>query len=303
MKLKSILAVTIVTAFFISIFSFSSYAAELGGGVLTTTPAYPNAENLIWGEDTLVIDINYNKDSANYYFYRYQCPPDSKYCVTRTYQSATKKYNYVLHIFSNEPVKSYTITTANPNYQGTVADYGEYNTTWNGFSYYTTQVVSFDDTSTFLCRATSDWSVPNNFSIGSTVVIVYNTLWIYPSSSYVQNQQNHNEVMNGMIEGFSRVEDVITQVAGNILNAGASEIPSLDTDNEWMNDSLTKMNEWLSQMNDFKQQMDDSAEENESNMAQAKTFLTGLFDVIPASIIAVLTLCLVMIVVVKVVGR
>lgn len=80
-------------------------------------------------------------------------------------------------------------------------------------------------------------------------------------------------------------------------------MPTLDTNNDWMNDSLTKVNEWVSSLEAFEEQMDAAEEENSENMAQAKTFLSSFFSKIPKGIIAVLTLALVMIVTVKVVGR
>ncbi len=133
--------------------------------------------------------------------------------------------------------------------------------------------------------------------------------------------ENNNKIM---VEGFSRVDaaigeaadrvegaitnaanqiqQAITNAAGEIINAG-SDMPTLDTNNDWMNDSLTKVNEWVSQLEAFEQQMNAAQEENSSNMAQAKTFLNGFFEVVPGGVIAALTLFLVMIVVVKVVGR
>lgn len=100
----------------------------------------------------------------------------------------------------------------------------------------------------------------------------------------------------------NKIEGAITQAVDDILNAG-SDMPTLDTNNEWMNDSLTKVNEWLSTLEEFDMQMDAAEEENAENMAQAKTFLTSFFSKIPEGIIAALTLALVMIVAVKAVGR
>lgn len=145
----------------------------------------------------------------------------------------------------------------------------------------------------------------------------------YPTSgdlSSIQNAKDNEQINNrletlesNVVQGFDKVNDSVNQgvtkiqqaidnAANNILNAG-SDMPSLDTDNEWMNDSLTKVNEWLSTLEEFDKQMDAAEEENAENMAQAKTFLTSFFSKIPKGIIAALTLALVMIVAVKAVGR
>lgn len=158
----------------------------------------------------------------------------------------------------------------------------------------------------------------------------YNYLWCltdtiktYPTSgdlALIQNEKN-NENLNNKIDrlesnvitrfekvndsinkGFSSVNQAITDAVDDLINAG-SDMPTLDTNNDWMNDSLTKVNEWVSQLEAFEQQMNAAQEENSSNMAQAKTFLNGFFEVVPGGVIAALTLFLVMIVVVKVVGR
>ncbi len=133
--------------------------------------------------------------------------------------------------------------------------------------------------------------------------------------------ENNNKIM---VEGFSRVDaaigeaadrvegaitnaanqiqQAITNAAGEIINAG-SDMPTLDTNNDWMNDSLTKVNEWLSSLEEFDKQMDDAEAENAENMANAKTFLASFFAKIPKGIIAALLLVLVTLVGIKVVGR
>lgn len=158
----------------------------------------------------------------------------------------------------------------------------------------------------------------------------YNYLWCltdtiktYPTSgdlALIQNEKNNHNLNNkidrlesnvitrfekvndSINKGFSSVNQAITDAVDGLLNAG-SDMPTLDTNNDWMNDSLTKVNQWVSQLEAFEEQMNDAQEENSSNMAQAKTFLNGFFEVVPGGVIAALTLFLVMIVVVKVVGR
>lgn len=114
--------------------------------------------------------------------------------------------------------------------------------------------------------------------------------------------QGFESVNNSINNGVTQVQQAIDNAVDNIINYG-SEMPTLDTNNDWMNDSLTKVNEWVSSLGEFKEQMNEAKEENSENMEKAGSFLSGLFEVIPKGIIAVLTLGLVMIVVVKVIGR
>lgn len=94
----------------------------------------------------------------------------------------------------------------------------------------------------------------------------------------------------------------IGEAVTSIISAG-DELPTLDTANDWMNEALTKVNGWLDSLDDFNDQMDDNLAENEENLANASNFVNGFFDIVPAGIVAALALVLVMIVVVKVVGR
>lgn len=94
----------------------------------------------------------------------------------------------------------------------------------------------------------------------------------------------------------------IGEAVTSIISAG-EELPTLDTANDWMNEALTKVNGWLDSLDDFNDQMDDNLAENEENLENASSFINGFFDIVPAGIVAALALVLVMIVVVKVVGR
>lgn len=117
-----------------------------------------------------------------------------------------------------------------------------------------------------------------------------------------QIKEESNKQVTAINQAASRVEAAVSQGVSEIIGAG-SDMPTLNTDNEWMNDSLTKVNGWLSELNDFEKQMDDAAADNAQNMEQAKSFISGFFGVVPAPIIAALTLILVVLVAVKLVGR
>lgn len=105
------------------------------------------------------------------------------------------------------------------------------------------------------------------------------------------NDKNATEIINAIGEAVT-----------SIISAG-DDLPTLDTVNDWMNDALTKVNGWLDSLDDFNDQMDDNLSENEENLENASSFINGFFDIVPAGIVAALALVLVMIVVVKVVGR
>lgn len=141
----------------------------------------------------------------------------------------------------------------------------------------------------------------------------------YPSSSDLQSMRDDvindslGDIKDSIDNGVNDIIDSVTVIAGeikdainegvsDILNAG-SEIPSVDTNNDWMKDSVTKVNEWLNQLEAFEKQMEQNAEQNSENMNDARNFIAAFFEAIPSGLVAVLSLGLVMIVVVKIVGR
>lgn len=99
-------------------------------------------------------------------------------------------------------------------------------------------------------------------------------------------------------EIISAVEEAVTQ----IIEAG-KEMSGLDTDNNWLTEAITKLNGWLDSLDQFDSQMDENLQENQSNMEQAKTFINGFFGVMPKAIVAIMSLVLVVLVVVKIIGR
>lgn len=108
----------------------------------------------------------------------------------------------------------------------------------------------------------------------------------------IQNQdKNASEII-------SAVEEAVTQ----IIEAG-KEMSGLDTDNNWLTEAITKLNGWLDSLDQFDSQMDENLQENQSNMEQAKTFINGFFGVMPKALVAIMSLVLVVLVVVKIIGR
>lgn len=307
-RLYKIIAVTLVTALLIFGLSLNVFAFEVYDGWFFPTDDYPTSSSLIYGPDTLVIDINYYADAPQTLYYRFQASSDSIFWVTENY--ANGKYNYILNICSNNPIYSYTVRRDN-GYDGVTTAFSKGSS--YGYEYWYYEAVSLSGVIPFDCFSTKNYQTPSNLSLGSGVSLVKNIIQVYPSATDIQNIENYDKLSNQLKEnftsidnrleeGFASVNQGITQAVNDILNAG-SDMPTLDTDNSWMNDSLTKVNEWLSTLEEFDKQMDAAEQENSENMAQAKSFLSSFFSKIPKGIVAALTLALVMIVAVKAVGR
>ena len=117
-----------------------------------------------------------------------------------------------------------------------------------------------------------------------------------------QASQNHAEDISQ--RSRQHAEDISQRSAehSEILNIG-NDGSTLDTDNGWMDDSLSKVNGWLDDLSGFESQMSANRADNAENMQEAGYFLSDFFNSVPAALIASMALCLVVIVVVKIVGR
>ncbi len=111
-----------------------------------------------------------------------------------------------------------------------------------------------------------------------------------------------DEILGGIDSASDEIVSGINSAVDEIIS-GANDVPTLDTDNGWMNDSLTKINGWLEDLKVFEEQMKENEIENAENMEQAKNFLSRFFDILPAPIVVAFIMFLVVIVAVKVVGR
>ena len=127
-------------------------------------------------------------------------------------------------------------------------------------------------------------------------------------------EQSRYDEQNRIIqEGFTQVIKSINdsnialieaqhQNVDRILNAG-SDSPPLNTEQNGLTEVISNLNNWVSQLGEFEKHMSENEVENSENMAQAKTFINGFFGVVPKVLIACFSLFLVMVVVVKLVGR
>ena len=111
-----------------------------------------------------------------------------------------------------------------------------------------------------------------------------------------------SDIQGSINDSSELITGQIVNLENSIIDAGG-DIPDIDTDTSWMDESITKMNEWLSQLEEFGSQLSDSEQENAENMEQASAFLQGFFDCVPDLLKAGLMSVLVMIVVIKIIGR
>ncbi len=127
---------------------------------------------------------------------------------------------------------------------------------------------------------------------------------INDASADIQGSINENseEIKEEIFYAAANVGTVISDGVDEIIDAGGN-LPDIDTDTTWMDESLSQMNDWLSQLESFEEQMKQSEEENSENMAQASAFINGFFESIPSLLKAACAALLVAIVVVKIIGR
>lgn len=303
---KSMLRIVAIASAVAIFFSVSVFPASAAGEYLVPSENYPYAESLIYGADTIVVDMNYSSSYLTTRFYRYQMSAGSKfYC--NVVENSNGSYSYILWLFSNSPIYTYTVNVNN----GLTSDVK----TWSkgsigSWSYYWYDKVTFSGQDVIF-RATQLYEMPSDISTDTDLVT--NEIRFYPTVSYVQNNENYSKLSaqidegftmldERLSEGFNLVENAITNAAGEILNAGSDQ-PTLDTATDWFDDSITKVNEWLNSMSEFNNQLESDKAENASNMAQAGNLIKGFFDKVPSIIIAGCTFVAIMIVVVKAIGR
>lgn len=366
MKLRRIVAVTMVTAFLFIIFIVPSSAASdstfydyWSEGYFIPSPDYPNRESLPYGNDTVIYEVELYGDESNiakrcrYYLKRdlysgsglsafngvsfvfgdNEASGSSNRCeilAASPYELYCQDYWYDLNtgsILAWGSVQDSTYyKTENGKTYNMIVHQGSVSSTYSAGSY--TGAVFGSDPCYYGGR---DFNAILNAGLASSIpsdqfVRYTQRYWIvastksYPTSDVISSSnisnaidEGNEKIINQLKEESqkqitainnlgNKIENAITEAVDDIINAG-SDMPTLNTDNEWMNDSLTKVNEWLSQLEGFEQQMQDAEAENSENMAEAKSFINGFFGAVPTPIISVLTLILVIIVAVKVVGR
>lgn len=267
-------------------------------------------DSLPFGYDTVVVDIGYNYNTKM--VYRYLMPPETTYWITFTgtskvtlnaiYPSWTnlmyrQNYNWDTGYFSNPLLQLLTFDSASQNYVLSVTiNLTGY--TGSDFYYHANIYSELDSVSTpykpDLYRY-PDRDDNNVSTIVNKIDSAASSLNAQELSRYraqmTQESQNHQQDMTQRSQQHSE-----------IMHAGEDQ-PTLDTDNGWMDDSLSKVNSWLDDISNFEGQMSQNRVDNAENMSRAGAFLSDFFGGMPAAIIAAMALCLVVIVVVKIVGR
>lgn len=115
-------------------------------------------------------------------------------------------------------------------------------------------------------------------------------------------QEGFTQVIQSINDNNIALIEAVHENVDKIINAG-SESPPLNTEQNGLTEVISNLNNWVSQLGEFEKQMSENEVENSENMAQAKTFINGFFGAVPKALIACFSLFLVMVVVVKLVGR
>lgn len=287
----------------------------------TPAPLFPTAEDLPFGYNSVVVEVKYNSTT----WYRFYLPNNALYYLSKPGQMHT---NATLVIMLPEilgeggtpTVNRFFYHTHDANYNWTSLDTA-YATTeiTSNYLMYELQLTSYITANTYVFQSNYSSYYYDNSWVA--------TLRAYPSdtarvvsevdraatslaanmesqhrSEMTQESRNHAQDMTQ--RSVQHSEDVSQRSAqhSEIMHAGEDQA-SLDTNNNWMDDSLSKVNGWLDDVSGFESQMAANRAENAENMSKAGAFLDSFFGALPAAIIAAMSLCLVMIVVVKIVGR
>lgn len=268
--------------------------------------SFPYAEALPYGSGTFILEVKYSQSSTQIYWYRFYLPSGS-YCILYKQGKHGSYPGVCVAVARPEPVDAtvyYQYYTINPSTGAyTFISDPMVNSWQEDAGYYDINLSSSITNSTFVAYTSAPvLFIDNNTTFRSTIKQ-------YPSAA----MEMATQVVNAIDNAASQVSDEISNAGSainselsrnhdEIMNAG-SDVPTLDTDNNWMNDSLTKVNSWLDDLSDFEQQMSRNRVDNAQNMSKAGNFLSDFFGGLPAAVIAAMALCLVIIVVIKIVGR
>lgn len=275
---------------------------------------------LPFGYDTVVVDIgrNYTTHQA----YRFLMPPGTRYWITfpssnrltfnAIYPPWTnimyrQDYNWDTGYFNNPLLTTLTFDSSMGDYIYSIT---LTLTGYTGDLYYHANIFS-EVESVDAPYKPELYRYPNRDDADVSTIVdridsAASSLNAQELSRYraqmTQESQHHQQDMTQRSQQHAEDLTQRSKQHSEIMNAGADE-PTLDINNDWMDDSLSKVNGWLDDLSGFEQQMISNREDNADNLSRAGTFLSDFFSSLPASIIAAMALCLVVIVVVKIVGR
>lgn len=303
-----VVAVALVVAASLFIVPASAYSLlppASGTNKFVAGSYYPYSDELPYGSNTLVIE--FQAGSVYYSGYRYLCAPGSVYTLYAKITNYTVKFD--LYIASDSPIYEGACDfRVGLEFSGNAHNYGD---PIPGYDYYFHESVSLSSSASIaFCASNTSARTVSSVSGAS---IVNPTILQYPTRGEAQHQEMQsklNEIQSSVHKDVSQaasdIKEGVSKAAGEVVsgvNNAGSDMPTLNTDDSWMNESVTKMNDWISQVDDFQYQMSRNVVENSSVMAEAHDVIDGFFDKIPTVIIIALSTALIILVVVKVVGR
>lgn len=331
------LLTAVVPASASSIVYYSNYSND---GLFVPTPSVPDSSSLPYGANTQIIEL-YNYSSANtwqvyrFYFDASYSANSSLNIPSVSFATNRSTYKGILFIDSKSPVYMenfwYTTNDYVVHYYNNFGEYQTGNTTVSmrlDTKLSSTPQVGYFHSGLLTNKNTIPWNgkqlITNDYKNKSSDILTYlnnrynggfnNLVISWTTRQYITPSQA-NKIAND--ESFSRVEkniidsvnsaknDVVTvinQAADKIVNAG-SDSPALNTEQNGLTEVISNLNKWVSDLGEFENQMKSNEAENSENMAQAKGFINGFFSIVPPALIACFSLFLVIIVVVKLVGR
>lgn len=97
------------------------------------------------------------------------------------------------------------------------------------------------------------------------------------------------------------IKDTLDDIL-EVLNSG-KEDPTLKDPNQGIDEAFSDVNGWFDGMDNFGDELAGNMADNSENLANAGTVISGFFSVVPPQIIIALSLCAILIVVAKIIGR
>ena len=309
-------------------------------GLFVPTPSVPDSSSLPYGSNTQIIELYDYTSSNTWLVYRFYF--DASYSANSSLNKPSFAFStnrstfkgiafidskspvyfenywystddYIVHYYNNFNEYRTGFTTVamslNTKLSGT-PEVGYFHSgiitnkntmPWNG------QQLSFSDYQ----KKTSDIIsfLNNKYNVGfNNIVYTWTTRqYITPSqANKIANDEAFRHVEKVVQDSVNNAKkEILTEIvnsADKIVNAG-SNAPALNTEQNGLTEVISNLNKWVSDLGAFENQMKSNEAENSENMAQAKGFINGFFSVVPPALIACFSLFLVIIVVVKLVGR
>lgn len=278
----------------------------------TVSPLFPTAEDLPFGSNSIVAEVRYSENT----WYRFYLPAQCFFYLQKPSGSSPAQF-----VVAMPQLISYASTgtnrgyfhTRNSNYDfGSLQAFTASQALEDNYVFYTLNLTSYITQSTY--------QFFSNYTSYNTGDSWNSSLRAYPSDagnivsrvndnvdrevSSLNAQESRRAATEASQQSRQHADDMTqrSQQHSEIMHAGSDQ-PTLDTNNDWMDDSLSKVNGWLDDISNFEVQLSNNRVENASNLTAAQNFISGFTSSLPVGVIAALSLVIVMIVVIKIVGR